>query len=184
MAVATTIRPLTTARWPDLEALFRGHGNPGYCWCMRWRAAGRTFTDLGSRGRHDALRSAVERRIPTGVLAYRRGDPVGWCSVAPRDTYEALERSRVMARIDDEPVWSIACFFVARPARGTGVQVALLEGAVAHAHRRGARLVEAYPVGPEAVSYRLDGHARAVPGAGFTDVSPPGRTRRVMRRLA
>ncbi|MGZ8622556.1 MAG: hypothetical protein ACXWYQ_00195 [Actinomycetota bacterium] len=120
MAVATTIRPLTAARWPDLEALFRGHGNPGYCWCMRWRAAARTFTDLGSRGRHDALRSAVERRIPTGVLAYRRG----------------------------------------------------------------ARLVEAYPVGPEAVSYRWMGTPELFLGAGFTDVSPPGWTRRVMRRLA
>jgi GNAT superfamily N-acetyltransferase len=51
-----------------------------------------------------------------------------------------------MKPVDDAPVWSIVCFVVPSPHRGQGVARALLDAAVAHAWRHGARLVEAYPV--------------------------------------
>ena len=30
-----------------------------------------------------------------------------WCSIAPRNTFSVLGRSRILKQIDDEPVWSV-----------------------------------------------------------------------------
>jgi hypothetical protein len=51
-----------------------------------------------------ALDELVRQGTPVGVLAYVDGDPVGWCSIAPRETYAALERSRALPCVDDTPV--------------------------------------------------------------------------------
>jgi GNAT superfamily N-acetyltransferase len=51
--------------------------------------------------------------------------------------------------VDDQPAWSIVCFFVARPFRGQGVTEALIRAAIAYAEEQGARIVEAYPIIPE-----------------------------------
>ena len=89
--------------------------------------------------------TAAEGRNP-GLVAYRDGEAVGWVSVGPRDDYERLQHSKVLAPVDDKPVWSIVCFVVARAARGQGVARALLDAAVDYAREHGATLVEAYPV--------------------------------------
>ena len=68
-----------------------------------------------------------------GILAYANGQPIAWCSIAPRETYSVLERSRILKRIDDESVWSVVCFFVAKPFRHKGVTVKLLKAAVKYA---------------------------------------------------
>jgi GNAT superfamily N-acetyltransferase len=70
---------------------------------------------------------------------------VGWVSLAPREAYERLEASKVLARLDDRPVWSIVCFVVSRRARGSGIASALLAAAIEHAHEHGATTLEAYP---------------------------------------
>jgi GNAT superfamily N-acetyltransferase len=92
-----------------------------------------------------ARRGAADGQAP-GLIAYRDGEAVGWVGLAPRDEYERLEHSTVLARIDDKPVWSIVCFVVGRQARGQGVADALLAAAVEYARDRGATLLEAYPV--------------------------------------
>ena len=61
-----------------------------------------------------ALEELVRYGTPVGILAYHEEEPVGWCSVAPRESYAALERYRAQPRIDDAAVWSVACFFVDR----------------------------------------------------------------------
>src|SRR5574337_378812 len=104
--------PLTPDRWPDLVKLFEHHGNPGYCWCMTWRAISTEYQQLGPAGRKRVLKSLVKAAVPTGIMAYQAGEPVGWCSIAPRETYQRLEKSRALKRIDDRPVWAVACFFV------------------------------------------------------------------------
>jgi hypothetical protein len=38
-------------------------------------------------------------------VAYRDGEAVGWVGLAPREDFERLETSKVLARIDDTPVW-------------------------------------------------------------------------------
>jgi hypothetical protein len=37
------------------------------------------------------MRQLVESGTPNGVLAYHGDDPVGWCSIAPRETCVKLE---------------------------------------------------------------------------------------------
>lgn len=179
------IQPLGPERWSDLTRLFGERGAYSGCWCMWWRVARSEFDRLGNEGRKKALHKIVKAGTITGIIAYHGGEPVGWCSVAPRETYSALERSRTLARIDDQPVWSIVCFFVAKPYRGRGVSEALIEAAIGYAEAHGAEIVEAYPVDRrarklDAVSVYM-GVASMFRKAGFKDVARPSGTRRIIR---
>ena len=102
-------------------ALFEAHGKFRYCSCMRWRLASADYKRSTKDSRIATLDSLVQQETPVGVLAYRDGEPVGWVSVAPRETYAALERFKALPRIDDQPVWSVVCFFVDRYERGHGL---------------------------------------------------------------
>jgi GNAT superfamily N-acetyltransferase len=144
------IRPLTPARMPDLAALFGQGGDPKFCWCAWYRVRGMDFSKATAAGNRRVLEAAVtttaaEGRAP-GLVAYRDGEAVGWVSVGPRDDYERLRHSKVLAPVDEKPTWSIVCFVVARAARGEGVARALLGAAVDYARDHGATLVEAYPI--------------------------------------
>jgi hypothetical protein len=56
---------------------------------------------------------------------------------------------------------------------------------VEHARRRGATVVEAYPVDPDSPSYRFMGFVSTFEAAGFREVGRAGARRHVMRlRLA
>lgn len=172
--------PVTPDRWHDLVRLFEHHGNPGYCWCMRWRLKSTQYNQLDSKGRRHALQALVGTGIPIGILAYLDGVPAGWCSIAPRETYTLLERSTTLKRIDELPVWSVVCFFVDRKVRGQGLSVKLLQAAVAHAFSQGATIVEGYPVEPDR-SYRFMGSPAIFERAGFQEVGMTERGRRIMR---
>ena len=69
----------------------------------------------------------------------------GWCSIAPRETYEALERYKALPRIDPEPVWSVVCFFVDRRYRGQHLTVGLLKAGLDYARSMGAGLSRVIP---------------------------------------
>jgi GNAT superfamily N-acetyltransferase len=177
-----TVRPVTSERLADLEAFSRSHGTFRYCSCQRWRMTSTEFRTSGKEDRVARLEQAVADGTPVGVLGYRDDVPVGWCSIAPRETYLSLERSRVLPRVDDLAVWSVVCLYVVGEARGSGVAAALLEGAVDYARASGAVAVEGYPVTPDMKSYTHMGPLAVFERAGFEDVTPPGRTRKVMRR--
>jgi hypothetical protein len=121
-------RPVTIANWPDLVAFFRQHGKPNYCWCMRWRLRSSEFRQLNSAGRKDKMEELIRTNTPVGILGYYHDEPVGWCSIAPRETYRLLENSTSLKRIDRLAVWSIVCFFVDRAFRNTGFSLHLLHG--------------------------------------------------------
>jgi hypothetical protein len=109
--------PVSPERVEDLTGFCEkrsrfGNGKFAWCSCMRWRMPAGLFQASNPAGRTAALVDLVSAGIPVGVLAYDGSEPIGWCSVAPRETYTALERSRILPRIDDSPVWSVACFFV------------------------------------------------------------------------
>jgi GNAT superfamily N-acetyltransferase len=184
------IYPVTEERWPDLERFFRAHGNPNYCWCMTWRAASSEFRAMDSGQRREALHAILAAGQPVGLLAYKEGQPVGWCSVAPRPTYPRLERSPTRPRLDDLDTWSVVCFFLAPEARGLGLSVKLLRAAIEYAAASGAEVVEGYPVEPVRdengklsipASYRFMGYRGSFEKAGFVDTTPPGAKRTVMR---
>jgi GNAT superfamily N-acetyltransferase len=183
--VKLAFHPLTAARWPDVEALFGERGACAGCWCMYWRLEAKEYAAGKGPGNRAAFRRIVERGDEPGVLAYVGNEPVGWCAVAPRDAYPRLDRSRILAPVDEADVWSISCLFVARPWRRRGVSRGLIEAAVAHARSRGATLVEGYPVEPatpQADAFVWTGLASVFERAGFHEAARRSPTRPIMRR--
>ena len=177
-------QPVTSRRLPDLERFSAGHGKFRYCSCMRWRMASAEYARSGKENRAAALADLVCRDTPVGVLAYLDGEPVGWCSIAPRESYAGLERYQALARLDQAPVWSVVCFFVDRRVRRQGVTLGLLRAAVSYAVSQGARIVEGYPVQPGSGLYTYMGSPATFAKAGFRDVTPDGHARQVMRYFA
>ena len=177
--------PVTPSRWDDLAALFGPHGATGGCWCMYWRLTRREFEHTKGEGNKRALKSIVDSGQVPGILAYDRDRPIAWCSVAPREDYPSLDRSRVSGRVDDQPVWSIVCFFVAKEYRRKGVTVRLLQSAVEYARCQGAKIVEGYPVEPKKGStadvFAYTGLVSAFRKAGFVEVARRSETRPLMR---
>lgn len=137
---------VTPDRWGDLERLFGEGGASGGCWCMYWRLAPRDWTAGKGEGNRLALEALVRTGPPPGLLAYEGTTPVGWCAVAPRSAFPRLASSKNLAPVDDLPVWSIVCFFIARSHRRQGVSAQLIESAVEMARKYGAVAIEAYPV--------------------------------------
>ena len=179
------IHPLTPARWRDLEALFGERGACGGCWCMYWRLTRAEYEHKKGTGNKKAFKRIVDSGRPPGLLAFTDGKPVAWCAIGPRENYPTLERSRVLARIDGEPAWSVTCFFVARPFRRQGITVELLKAATAFARKNGARVVEGYPVEPRKGRmpdvFAYTGLPSAYRKAGFEEVLRRSETRPIMR---
>ncbi|HVN54381.1 MAG TPA: GNAT family N-acetyltransferase [Anaerolineaceae bacterium] len=179
------VLPLTPERWPDLEALFGAKGAVGGCWCMWWRIPRAEYNRQVGEGNRRLFKGIVERGEEPGLLAYQDDHPVGWCAVAPRETFPGLENSRIMKRVDEQPVWSITCFFIPRPYRRRGIMLRLVQEAVKFARERGAAIVEAYPHEPrdETVpgEFVFTGLASAFRSAGFIEVARRSETRPLMR---
>jgi len=140
------IQPLTPDRFQDLAALFEEGGDPKWCWCAYFRYRGRDWSNSTGAQNREALESLVTADTAPGLVAYRDGRVIGWVSLGPRADYERLAYSKILAPVDDTPVWSIVCFVVSRRARGAGVAAALLDAAIRYARDRGATMLEAYPV--------------------------------------
>ena len=176
-----TFREVTAQSWDELARLFEAPGGPSYCWCMVWRARGEERHTRDRSARKQALERRVREGTPIGLLGYWRDRPVAWCSIAPRSTY------RPLGGPPDPPeggpvVWSLACMFVPRRFRHRGVMRRLIDAAVEHAAARGADVVEAYPVDPDAPSYRFMGFTPVFRALGFEEVGTAGYRRHVMRR--
>lgn len=140
-----TILPLTPERMDDLATLFEQGGDPKWCWCTSFRLRGRDEFQRRPSENRALLGELAERGPAPGLVAYRDGRAVGWVSLGPREDFERLTYSKVLAPIDDRPVWSIVCFVVGRRERGQGIAGALLDAAIQHARASGATTLEAYP---------------------------------------
>jgi GNAT superfamily N-acetyltransferase len=181
-----TFRPVTPDSWPDLERLFGPRGANSGCWCMWWRLARADFDRSSADERKTGLKGLVDAGRPPGILAYLADEPIAWVSLGPREDFGALERSRVLKRVDDRPAWSIVCFFVGKRYRRQGLMVKLLQAAVSYAAECGAQIVEGYPVDPG--GQRIDGGSSGFMGlasayrkAGFVEVARPNERRAIMR---
>lgn len=180
--------PLTRERWPDLETLFGPRGACAGCWDMWWRLKRSDFERMKGDGNKEAFQALVAAGTVPGILAYMEQRPAGWCAIEPREHYPALQRSHSLKPIDDRPVWSVTCFFVARPFRRQGLAVDLLRAATVYAFREGAQIVEGYPVEPKSGimpdAFAWHGTAATFRHAGFVEVARPSPTRLIMRREA
>jgi GNAT superfamily N-acetyltransferase len=184
-----TVVPLTSKRWPDLEAIFmaRGCSVARGCWCMEYRQCGSQFATWKARAAANraGLKALVDAGHPPGLIAYRGKTPVGWVSIGPREEYKRLQRSPVMKAVDDQPVWSVVCFVVPSDERGKGVARALLQGALAYAKKHGATIVEAYPVdkpGRSKDDTMWFGAKSMYDKAGFQEVARRKPQRPIVRR--
>jgi GNAT superfamily N-acetyltransferase len=149
MTAGIVVRPATRSRWKDLETLFGPNGAYSGCWCMFFRQTSAEFSASAGEPNRRRMKAIVERNEVPGLIAYLDKQPVGWVSVAPRKEFGRVERSPLFKSDEVEPgVWSIVCFFVHRSHRGTGVASALVEAAVDHAIKKGARVIEGYPYDP------------------------------------
>lgn len=179
------VHPLAVERWEDLEGLFGSRGACAGCWCMYWRQTQREFEAGAGEPNRFALRALTERGEIPGLLAYHNGKAVGWISLGPRQNFQRLARSRVLKPVDDQDVWSVVCFFVARNYRRQGLTVYLLREGVRYAAGCGARIIEGYPVAPKSGNapavFLYTGTEAAFLKAGFVEVARRSESRPIMR---
>jgi GNAT superfamily N-acetyltransferase len=171
------VHEVVAERLAHFERLFEARGGPKFCWCMAWRTK-----SVDAKGANSALKKAamvarIESGTPVGLLGYLGEEPVAWCSIAPRTTYRRL----VSDGSPDEGIWSIVCFFVLKPYRQMGITKRMLAAALTHAYRRGAQVVEAYPVLKDSPSYRFMGFVPMFEEAGFKEIGREGSRRHVMQ---
>ena len=175
----------TPERWDDLARLFGPRGACAGCWDMWWRVPSAEFDRGKGAGNRQAFQALVASGAEPGVLAYVGEEPVGWLAIQPREAYPRLARSRSLRPVDDAPVWSVTCFFVARAHRRGGLSVGMLRAGVEHAAARGATIVEGYPVDPRGGrlpdAFAWHGTRAAFERAGFVEVARPSATRAIMR---
>lgn len=177
--------PVTNARWADLEELFGERGACGGCWCMFWRLPRKKFEANKGIGNKRALKKIIKDGIQPGIIAYVEKEPIGWCAVAPREQFIALERSRILKPVDGQEVWSISCLFVKKGYRRKGVSARLLRAAVEFVAEQGGKVVEGYPVEPSMEKmpdpFLWNGIPSAYKTAGFKVVLRRSKSRPIMR---
>jgi GNAT superfamily N-acetyltransferase len=179
--------PVTPDRWKDFEKLFGQNGACAGCWCMWWKLSRAEFSQKHYAGNKRAIKKIIMAGEEPGILAYADHEPIGWCAIAPREAYPALDRSNVLQRVDDQPVWSVTCFYVARGWRTQGVTGQLLEVAIHFARQHGAKIIEGYPIDAsgekKSAPSVFTGLASTFAQAGFVEVARRSPTRPMMRYL-
>jgi GNAT superfamily N-acetyltransferase len=177
--------PLTTDKWMDFESLFGPRGACGGCWCMFWRLTRKEFERHKGEGNRKAMKAIVEAGKIPGILAFAQDRAVAWCSVAPREHFTALARSRILKPLDNLPVWSISCFFVEKNYRHKGLSTQMIKAALDYVKKNGGSVVEAYPVEPKKDkmpdAFAWTGLASSFIKAGFKECARRSETRPIMR---
>jgi GNAT superfamily N-acetyltransferase len=184
MTSELSFHPLKRNLWTDLEELFGPRGACAGCWCMYWKLRGKEYDEARGYETRQMHKSIVDSGVVTGLIAYLHGEVVGWVAVEPRDAYEKLAHSRTLKPVDDQAVWSVTCFFVARKYRRKGITVELLKAAVEHVRGQGGKIVEGYPVDAQKTMpapFIYTGTASAFEQAGFKEVARRTPTRPIFR---
>ncbi|MFH2048703.1 MAG: GNAT family N-acetyltransferase [bacterium] len=135
-----------------------------------------------------AMKDIIKKGRVPGVMAYYKTEPIGWCSIEPREYFPRLALARTLKPIDDKPVWSITCLFIAKDYRKQNIAVDLVKAAVKYAKTQKANIVEAYP-------YDLTDNEKPLPDpfvwtglvqifikAGFKEAVRFSKTRPIMRK--
>ncbi|WP_338729365.1 GNAT family N-acetyltransferase [Haladaptatus sp. DJG-WS-42] len=176
---------VTADRWSDFETLFGDNGACDGCWCMWNRQTQAEYNANRGASNRQQMHDLIHADEKPGILAYADGEPVGWCSVAPREEFGRLARSPITKPVDDTAVWSVVCFYVDRTARGQGLTAALLDAAKEYVREQGGTVLEGYPVDPQgervSATSAWHGLVDVFEEAGFVAVARRKETRPVMR---
>jgi GNAT superfamily N-acetyltransferase len=187
-AVRIEIVPADAARFADAEHALTGGGDGASCWCQWWMVAPKDFDAIPVDERRERLRRDLEHDPASALIAYVDGEAAGWVKIAPRPEQPRLARTRNVALspepMDDPSVWAVTCFVVRKEHRRQGLGRRLLEAAIAHARKHGARLVEGYPIDTSikrtSPNELYHGALSTFLTAGFTEVARPTPTRPIM----
>jgi GNAT superfamily N-acetyltransferase len=193
-AAEVRVVPADEATWEDLQAVLGTRGAGSRCQCQRYRLGrGESFGSFPEEERADRLRQQADPGHPggptSGLVGFLGPDPVGWCAVAPRSSYDGLVRVfRVPWEGRDEDrtdpsVWAVTCVFTRAGFRRRGVSRAMVAATVDHARERGARALEGYPITTtDVISEELHvGTLASFEAAGFRVVGRPSPRRVVVR---
>ena len=184
MTTDLSFKPIKRNLWTDFEELFGPNGACAGCWCMFWKLRGKAYDEARGLETRQMHKSIVDSGTATGLLAYLHGDVVGWIAVETREAYPKLAHSRALKPVDNQPVWSVTCFFVAKKFRRQGITVELLKAAVEHVKKQGGTIVEGYPVDVQKdmpAPFIYTGTASAFQQAGFREVARRTPTRPIFR---
>ena len=181
-----TVKPLNASTWADFETLFNTSRTCTGCWCTWFRLPGPEYRSMSNEDKNSYMRTLVQSGKEPGLLAYVEGVPAGWVSVAPRAEFALLARSKKLAPVDDQPVWSINCFFTDRHYRGLGLTRLLIQVAVQFAVDHGATILEAYPIdtdGKVENGSLFYGLAETFRQLGFVEVARRTAHQPIMRKI-
>ena len=150
-----TIEPATADRFDDAQHALTGGGDGRSCQCQWWTITNAEFQRTPIEQRQAMLRDEMQVAPPPALIAYVDGEAAGWVRVGPRTRQIRLGRTRNFTAHSEEPwdddaVWAVSCFVVRKEFRRQGLNARLLEAAVDFARAGGARVIEAYPVDPDA----------------------------------
>lgn len=171
----------------DLGRLLASDGSAAGCWCMWFMIPVKDYHAAGGAANEARFRELARVSSEAlGLIAYSRGEPVGWAALGPRSRYRRALRIPTMAgslRSEDDEVWLLPCLFTRPDRRRSGVARHLVESAVAEARTRGARALEAFPTtGTKQTSAdRQVGTENLFAASGFHVVDRPSSNRVVMR---
>jgi GNAT superfamily N-acetyltransferase len=179
-----TFKTLTPQTWDDVVKLFGPNGAHSGCWCQWFKVTNREFDELGNAGKRAAFKDQVDAGHMPGILAYHEGQPVGWCAIEPRERYGRLARSPVTKPLDEQPVYSLTCFYVDKHFRRRGITGGLIKAAIKHVKAQGGNMIEAYPKDPKQPISNQDayyGLMSTFKRLGFKEVARRSETRSMMR---
>jgi len=165
--------------------LFGEKGACAGCWCMYWRLKQSVLDAQKGNGNKRAMKKIIGSGKIPGILAYSEGEPIGWCSVAPREEFSKLDNSRILKPVDEKSVWSVVCFFIHKDHRKKGLSTALLNAAKKFVKSSGGKILEGYPIEPRKDkmpdAFAWTGISAAFQSAGFKEVARRSETRPIMR---
>jgi GNAT superfamily N-acetyltransferase len=147
--MAISVRPVSDALFDDVQTVLGTRGQAARCQCQGYRMGWYAQKSDNVQGRRECLRDQVIEGH--GLVAYLDGEPVGWCSVAPRRDYTYLRQTTWKGRNedkDDPGIWAVTCFVTRAGFRRQGISRALVGGTIDLPRDHGARAVEAYPMKP------------------------------------
>ncbi|MGE4250999.1 MAG: GNAT family N-acetyltransferase [Parvibaculaceae bacterium] len=183
-----TVRPLTAARWADVEDLFGpDKGANSGCWCMWPRLTGTDFKALSRDRRKKAFKSCVAAGPAPGLLLYEKGQAIGWVAVSPRPEvirFETAKTSALEPEKDPRKHYAITCFYVRTGHRKRGLMTDLAEAAIAYARKKKAKAIDVCPIDtgkPLMWGEGFVGIVSVFRELGFTEVARRSPRRPLMR---
>jgi len=178
-----TIEPATADRFSDAQHALSGGGDGHSCQCQWWMITNAEWQKTSREQREDLLRDEIDAGPAPALIAYVDGEAAGWVRVGPRSRQVRIARTRNVTANSEEPwdddaVWTVSCFVVRKEHRKQGLNARLLGAAIDYARTGGARVIEAYPLDPDAgrkipVNDLYHGVLSTFEDAGFREVARP-----------